>query len=112
MNTMMRSARLSQVNFKESVYACAAICSERFLTQRSLAIPSRISFGEYGDTSSAFRPLRTSLTDGKSDATIGIPLAIYSNNFIGEVSFCEYTANRASFEARELGSTSMSAVFR
>src|SRR4030042_4143342 len=65
--------------------ACLAILPDKSIFLRIILMPAANALGLSGSTKKALSLFSTSLNDGKSEATIGLFEAIYSNIFIGEV---------------------------
>src|SRR3989344_4404632 len=87
------------------MYAFFEILSEslEFFKISSMALARAI--GLSGSTRTAFSSLRTSRIEGKSEATIGLAAAMYSNILSGEVQCLEISS------LPELGKTKTSAAF-
>src|SRR3989344_2711241 len=85
-NSNIFSALFSHVYRFESSFACFAIRSAKPESTRRRLIQDASSSGLSGFTKKTSFSLTISRIEGKSEAIIGFPLAIYSKSFIGDVS--------------------------
>src|SRR3990167_5717444 len=79
-------ARLSQVQSLTFSCATATRLADNSFRSNAALMPSAKRAGSSGLTSSAISSVNISRMAGKSDATIGRPAIMYSNNLSGDVS--------------------------
>src|SRR6185369_4435276 len=102
---MTCSARALQVHAATSLRACVASIAPSSAFSVSVRMPFARSSASSGTTRKALWSFKISRRDGKSEATIGRPAAMYANILRGDVEILEISC------FPEFGTTSISAAF-